>query len=172
MGYMTTNENEGNQSRARQRSIAFILLIVIGIAIAGVVLVTVSSTFQWTSSDFTALPAGGVAKQGIAVTFTNVSPLYSSSKEVAVGVQGYLQTASGSPVAGAQVYMTYFFEGAYRTQMATTDQNGYFQATFPMNWTGWLPLTVTYFGDSQHRGLTRVFSITGETLAASANLEF
>lgn len=169
---MTTSENESNQGRARPRFIAFILLIIIGVAIAGVVLVTVSSTFQWTSSDFTTLPTGGITRQGIAVTFTNVSPLYSSSKEVAVGVQGYLQTASGSPVAGAQVYMTYFFEGAYRTQMATTDQNGYFQATFPMNWTGWLPLTVTYFGDSQHRGLTRVLSITGETLAASPTLKF
>ncbi|MGO9644138.1 MAG: hypothetical protein ACLPY5_05260, partial [Candidatus Bathyarchaeia archaeon] len=63
------------------------------------------------------------------------------------------------------VYLTYYFEGAYRTQVATTDQNGYFQATFPMNWTGWLPLTVTYFGDSQYRGSTRVVSVAGENLA-------
>ena len=99
--------------------------------------------------------------------FVNVGPITHSKHAVAVGVEGYLQTASGSPIAGAQVYLTYYFEGAYRTQVATTDQNGYFQATFPMNWTGWLPLTVTYFGDSQHKGLTRVESVAGESLEIS-----
>jgi len=160
-----TSENQSKSNRAKTQSIAFILLAVIFIAIAGAALVTVSSTFQWKSSDFTALPTDSLSTTGTAVTFVNVQPITHSKHAVAVGVQGYLQSGSGSPVAGAQVYLTYYFEGAYRTQVATTDQNGYFQATFPMNWTGWLPLTVTYFGDSQHRGSTRVVSVAGETLA-------
>jgi len=159
------SENQSNPSRARTYSIAFILLAVICIAVAGVVLVTVSNTFQWKSSDFTTLPTDSFSKTGTAVMFVNVQPITHSKHAVAVGVEGYLQTGSGSPVAGAQVYLTYYFEGAYRTQVATTDQNGYFQATFPMNWTGWLPLTVTYFGDAQHKGLTRIVSVAGENLA-------
>jgi hypothetical protein len=96
------------------------------------------------------------------VQFVSVSPVPSSS--VAVGVKGYLMTSSGQPVSGAQVYLTYYLQGSYRTQVATTDQNGYFQAVFPMNWTGWLPITLTYFGDNQHQGLTQNFSVTGEGL--------
>jgi len=165
-----TSENQSNSSRARTKSIAFMLLAIICIAIAGAVLVTVSSTFQWKSSDFTTLPNTSLSKTGVAVMFVNVGPITHSKHAVAVGVEGYLQTASGSPIAGAQVYFTYYFEGAYRTQVATTDQNGYFQATFPMNWTGWLPLTVTYFGDSQHKGLTRVESVAGESLGISPAL--
>jgi hypothetical protein len=159
-----TSENQSTSSRARTYSIAFILLAVICIAIAGGVLVIVSNTFQWKSSDFTTLPTASISTTGAAVTFVNVGPITHSKHAVAVGVEGYLETGSGSPVVGAQVYLTYYFEGAYRTQVATTDQNGYFQVTFPMNWTGWLPLTVTYFGDSQHRGLTRVESVAGESL--------
>lgn len=143
------------------------LLAVICIAMAGAVLVTVSSTFQWKSSDFTTLPTTSLSTTGAAVMFVNVGPITHSKHATAVGVEGYLQTASGSPIVGAQVYLTYYFEGAYRTQVATTDQNGYFQATFPMNWTGWLPLTVTYFGDAQHKGLTRVESVAGESLGIS-----
>jgi hypothetical protein len=159
-----TSENQSNSGRTRAQFIAFILLAVICIAVAGVTLAIVSSTFQWKASDFTVLPPNSLSTSGTAVTFVNVQPITHSKHDVAVGVQGYLQTGSGSPVAGAQVYLTYFFEGAYRTQVATTDQNGYFQITFPMNWTGWLPITVTYFGDSQHRGLTRVLSVAGESL--------
>jgi len=162
-----TSENRSNSSQARTYSIAFILLAVICIAIAGAVLVTVSNTFQWKSSDFTTLPTTSLSTTGAAVTFVNVGPITHSKHAVAVGVEGYLETGSGSPVVGVQVYLTYYFEGAYRTQVATTDQNGYFQATFPMNWTGWLPLTVTYFGDSQHRGLTRIESVAGESLVIS-----
>jgi hypothetical protein len=162
-----TSENQSNSGRARTQAIAFMLLAVICIGIAGAVLVTVSSTFQWKSSDFTTLPTTSLSTTGAAVMFVNVGPITHSKHAVAVGVEGYLQTASGSPIVGAQVYVTYYFEGAYRTQVATTDQNGYFQATFPMNWTGWLPLTVTYFGDTQHRGLTRVESVAGESLGIS-----
>ena len=159
-----TSENKGNSSRTRTQFIAFLLLAVICMAAAGAILAIVSSTFQWKASDFTVLPTNSLSTSGTAVTFVNVQPVIHSKHDVAVGVQGYLQTGSGSPVIGAQVYFTYYFEGAYRTQVATTDQNGYFQLTFPMNWTGWLPITVTYFGDSQHRGLTRVLSVAGESL--------
>jgi len=159
-----TSENKGTSGRARTQTLALILLAVIFIAVAGGILVIVSSTFQWKSSDFTTLPTSSLSTTGTAVMFVNVQPITHSKHDVAVGVQGYLQTGGGSPVVGAEVYLTYYFEGAYRTQVATTDQSGLFQATFPMNWTGWLPLTVTYFGDSQHRGLTRVLSVAGENL--------
>jgi hypothetical protein len=33
-----------------------------------------------------------------------------------------------------------------------------------MNWTGWLLLTLTYFGDEQHQGLEQQFSVSGENL--------
>ncbi|HUK50304.1 MAG TPA: hypothetical protein VLV18_04655, partial [Terriglobales bacterium] len=63
-----------------------------------------------------------------------------------------------------QVYVHYYLESAYRTQVGTTDSNGYFEIHFPMNWTGWLPLTMTYFGDNQHEGLQQIFSLPGENL--------
>ena len=168
------SENQSNSSRPRTKYIAFILLAVICIAVAGATLVIVSSTFQWKASDFTVLPTNSLSTNGAAVTFANVQPITHSKHDVAVGVQGYLQTGSGSPVAGAQVYFTYYFEGAYRTQVATTDQNGYFQATFPMNWTGWLPITVTYFGDSQHSRRIRTVRLPGKrsVLPPGARLGF
>jgi hypothetical protein len=125
-------------------------------------MVTVSTNSQIPSSDFVTLPTTSISKNGDSVVFTSVSAI--GQKGVAVGVQGYVKTLSGSPVAGAKVYMTYYLQGAYRTQVATTDQNGYFEARFPMNWTGWLPATLTYFGDDQHRGLVKVFSVSGENL--------
>jgi hypothetical protein len=86
-----------------------------------------------------------------------------AQKGVAVGVRCYLRAVSGVPVAGATVCLTYFLV-KYRTQAATTDQNGYFQVHLPMNWTGWLLLTLTYFGDEQHQGLEQQFSVSGENL--------
>ena len=83
---------------------------------------------------------------------------------VAMGVKGYLVTPSGQPVAGASVYVQYYLQGAYRTQVGTTDQNGYFEIHFPMNWTGWLPLTMIYFGDAQHQGVRQTVSLAGENL--------
>jgi uncharacterized GH25 family protein len=94
--------------------------------------------------------------------FTSVTSIVQNG--VTVGVTGYLQTASGQPISGAQVYVHYYLESAYRTQVGTTDANGYFEIHFPMNWTGWLPLTMTYFGDNQHEGLQQVFSLPGENL--------
>jgi hypothetical protein len=99
----------------------------------------------------------------MAVTFANISPIMANG--VANGISGYLLTASGSPVSGATVYVTYYFQGSYRAERATTDQTGYFEDHFPMNWTGSLPLTLIYFGDSQHRGIQQVVSVAGENLA-------
>jgi hypothetical protein len=84
---------------------------------------------------------------------------------VSAGVSGYLVTGSGNPVAGASVYMTYYFQGAYRTEVALTDQTGYFTEHFPMNWTGSLPVTLVYFGDGQDKGIRQVVSVPGENLA-------
>jgi hypothetical protein len=140
---------------------AVVLLMVV---ITGWALVAVSTTFQTPPSDFVTLPNSPISTSGVVVTFSNVTGIV-GGRGVTVGVNGYLISATGGPVAGATVYMTYYLEGAYRTQVTTTDQNGYFEAHFPMNWTGWLPLTITYFGDVQHRGSTRLFSVLGENLA-------
>jgi hypothetical protein len=86
---------------------------------------------------------------------------------VASGISGYLLTASGTPVSGATVYVTYYFQGSYRTERATTDQTGYFVVHFAMNWTGSVPLTLIYIGDSQHKGIQQVVSVAGENLAIS-----
>jgi len=80
-------------------------------------------------------------------------------------------TATGAPVSNATVYVTYYFQSAYRTQSATTDQTGYFAIRFPMNWTGLLPLTLTYFGDSQYKGIQQVASVGGENLATHQFLQ-
>jgi len=125
-------------------------------------MVTVSHAFQIQPSDFVTLPSTHLSRSGTVTVFASVTPIVQNG--LAVGVEGYLQTASGQPVAGAQVYAQYYLENAYRTQVGTTDSNGYFQINFPMNWTGWLPLTMTYFGDSQHEGLQQAVSLPGENL--------
>jgi hypothetical protein len=158
-------ESSSNKERSRflkPQTVVFLLIIALSIAAAGWIMVTVSTNSQIPSSDFVTLPTTPLSKNGDAVVFTSVTAI--GQNGVAVGVQGYVKTLSGSPVAGAKVYMTYYLQGAYRTQVATTDQNGYFEARFPMNWTGWLPVTLTYFGDDQHRGLVKVFSVSGENL--------
>jgi hypothetical protein len=108
------------------------------------------------------LPATPLSKTGEGVTFASVSPI--GQNGIAVGVKGFLRTSTGQPVVGAQVYARYYLDGAYRAQVASTDQNGYFEIRFPMNWTGWLALTLIYFGDGQHQGLMTVFSLSGEGL--------
>jgi hypothetical protein len=125
-------------------------------------LVTVSKTFQIRPSNFVTLPTTPVSKSGTAVYLGSVTPIVENN--LAVGVQGYLHTLSGQPVAGASVYVQYYLEGSYRTQMGVTDSNGFFQIRFPMNWTGWLPLTVFYFGDNQHQGFQQAVSLPGEAL--------
>jgi hypothetical protein len=101
-----------------------------------------------------------LSTQGDKVVFVSISGV--TQKSLTVGIEGYLKTTSGTPVAGAKVYMTYYYQGSYRTQVATTDENGHFAAQFPMNWTGSLDTTLTYFGDSQHKGLSQLVSVAGE----------
>ncbi len=149
-------------SKASYRSLITVLILVVAIALAAWALVTVSTTSQVPSTDFVTLPNIPLSKTGEQVVFVSVSAI--TEKDVAIGMKGYLHTISGKPVAGATVYLTYHLRGAYRTQAATADQNGYFEARFPMNWTGWLPVTLTYFGDDQHQGLTQVFNVPGENL--------
>jgi len=156
------DENRGARERRKLMSLGTVLLIVLCVAVTGAALVLIGGTFQWKASDFVGLPTTPLSKSGQTVIFSNVSPTMNG--QTAVGVQGVLQAQSGGPIADAQVYVTYYFEGAYRTQMATTGQDGSFVIMFPMNWTGWLPLTVTYFGDTQHKGLTRILSVQGESL--------
>jgi len=155
------NEAKPGPTRPRAQSVIFLLLIVVLIVLAAWVLVTVGSRSQIPSSDFVKLPTNQLSVKGENVVFVSVSNI--AQNGLAVGVEGYLKTASGAPVTGAEVYMTYYLQGAYRTQVATTDQNGHFEARFPMNWTGGLLLTLTYFGDDQHQGLTKTFSIPGDS---------
>jgi hypothetical protein len=108
------------------------------------------------------MPTTPISKTGAVVFLGSVSPIIENN--LAVGVQGYLTTASGEPVAGASMYVQYYLEGQFRTQLGITDSNGFFQIHFPMNWTGWLPLTMVYFGDSQHQGFQQLVSLPGENL--------
>jgi hypothetical protein len=120
---------------------------------------SIATAGQIAPSAFVPLPNTALSAKGISTTFVNVTAVF--DRGMAVGVKGYLRTSSGTPVAGATVYMTYY-GNAYRTLAATTDQNGYFEALFPINWTGWLPLTLTYFGDDQHQGLKETFNVYGQ----------
>jgi hypothetical protein len=154
------DEVEKKGRKPRILSTVILLVVVISVALAGWALIVVSNSGQVPSSDFVTLPNTHLSTQGSKVTLISVSGVV--QKGLTVGVQGYLKTTSGTPVTGAKVYMTYYLRGAYRTQVTTTDQNGHFVAYFPMNWTGWLPLTLSYFGDDQHQGLTHIFSVSGE----------
>ena len=155
------------QSNAK-RSVGMRSLVLVGVVLVIIItawaLVTVSSTLPPPAA-FVVLPNTPLTKSGVAVAFANISPLMANG--VANGISGYLLTASGTPVSGATVYVTYYFQGSYRTESATTDQTGYFAEHFPMNWTGSLPLTLIYFGDSQYKGIQQVASVAGENLAIS-----
>lgn len=160
---MAVKNDAGPRKKLTAQTITILLILLVSIVVAGWALVTVSTTSDVPVSDFVTLPTAQLSTSGGQTMFVSISAI-GQRGGVAVGVKGYLQFASGSPVAGAKIYMTYYLRGAYRTQVATTDQNGYFQARFPMNWTGWLPITLTYFGDNQHQGLAQVFSVSGENL--------
>jgi len=138
------------------------VVVVILVVLTAFAMVTVSRTFELRPSDFVTMPTTLVSKTGTVVVLSSVVPIIDNN--LAVGVQGSLTTSSGQPVAGASVYVQYYLEGSYRTQVGTTDSNGFFQIHFPMNWTGWLPLTVVYFGDTQHQGLQQIVSLPGESL--------
>lgn len=159
---MESKDEAERRKRPNTETIALLLILALSIVATAWVFVTVSTTSQIPPSDFVTLPTTPLSTKGQKVMFVSVSAI--GQKSVAVGVKGYLMTTSGAPIAGAKVYMTYYLQGDYRTQVATTDQNGYFEARFPMNWTGWLPLTMTYFGDDQHQGFTKLFSVSGENL--------
>lgn len=154
------DEAETRSGKLRIQNVVLLIVVVFSAVLAALALVTIGTSSQVPSSDFVTLPAQQLSTKGDKVGFTSVSDI--AQNGLAVGVRGYLMTTSGTPVTGAKVYMTYYLRGAYRTQVATTNQNGYFEARFPMNWTGWLPLTLAYFGDDQHQGLTQFFSVSGE----------
>jgi hypothetical protein len=156
------DEAEARSRRLGVSSILLIVILAVSVVLSAYALVTVSRVSQLPPADFVSLPTTPLSKSGESVALVNVGPI-SQTGGVTVGVTGYLKTASGAPVPGAMVYMTYYLQGAYRTQVATTDQNGSFQAYFPMNWTGWLPLTFTYFGDGLHQGLTTLLNLQGES---------
>ncbi len=152
--------DEAKRTRPSLQTAMVAVVLIISVVVAGWALITISAEAQLPSSDFVSLPTTSLSKNGVNTMLVSVSAVFNGG--VAVGVKGFLQTSTGSPIVGAMVYMTYFLQGAYRTQAATTDASGHFEVIFPMNWTGWLPLTLTYFGDSQHQGLKQVFSVSGE----------
>jgi hypothetical protein len=160
---MASND-EAEQTRRRGlpvKGLIALIIIVVLVIVSGWALVTVGTT-QLRPSEFVTLPASPLSNKGQVVIFASVSPI--TEKGVAVGVKGYLETASGQPISGAMVYAQYYLEFNYRTQAVSTGDNGYFEIHFPMNWTGWLPVTLTYFGDNQYQGVTAVYSLSGESL--------
>jgi len=159
---MLTNQLEARTGRVNKQTILIGVVVAILVILTAFAMVTVSRTFEVRPSDFVTLPTTSVSNTGEVVTFNSVSTIVQNN--LATGVQGYLETPSGQPVVGANVYAEYYFEGAYRTQVGVTDSIGFFQINFPMNWTGWLPLTMVYFGDSQHQGVQQIFSLPGENL--------
>jgi len=159
---MAKEPETGKASRFNTKNVSILALVLLAVILSGWALVTVSRAFQIPPSDFVTMPTSPLSKSGQVTKLNSVTPIIQNG--VTVGVTGYLQTTSGQAVSGAQVYAQYYLEGAYRTQVATTDVNGYFEIHFPMNWTGWLPLTLAYFGDAQHEGLQQIFSLPGENL--------
>ena len=153
-------EAEPGRRRPSVKSIVSLFFLVILVALSASALVTVSNITQIPPSTFVNLPATPLSHLGQNVMLVSIGTV--SQKGVAVGMKGYLETSAGQPVAGANVYVQYFLNGAYQTQVGTTDQNGYFEIHFPMNWTGSLPVTFTYFGDGQHQGFTLKSSLPGE----------
>jgi len=148
--------------RFSKETIALGVVLVVLVCLSAFSLVTVARTFTIRPSNFVKLPTTKISKTGDVVTLDSVSTIFQNN--LAAGMEGYLHGSSGQPVVGASVYVQYYVEGAYETQVGTTDSNGFFQIHFPINWTGWLPVTVYYFGDSQHQGLTQAVSLQGENL--------
>ena len=153
---------EAGKGRVNKQTILVGLVVVVLVVLSAFALVTVTRTFEIRPSDFVTMPTTPVSKTGTVVLLSSVSPMVENN--LAVGVQGYLTTALGQPVAGASVYVQYYLEGSFRTQVGITDSNGFFQIHFPINWTGWLPLTIVYFGDTQHQGVQQLVSLPGENL--------
>ena len=156
---LRSNEAE-RKGKPRVQTIVLVLAFVTVMVLAGWGVVSIATAGQIAPSNFVSLPTTALSVKGISITFVNVTAVFHEG--MAVGVKGYLITSSGTPVEGAVAYMTYY-DNAYRTLAATTDQNGYFEAQFPINWTGWLPLTLTYFGDDHHQGLKETFNVYGQS---------
>jgi len=163
----TGNQTTAARSRVNYQSLGLIAIVTLAIVASGWALVVISTFSQVQSSDFVTLPTNSLSTSGAIVTFSKVSAV--AGRGMAVGVKGYLLTSIGGPVAGANVYVTYYFQGSYRTRVGVTDANGYFEVPLNMNWTGWLPVTLTYFGDGEHRGFTQVASVLGENLVIKGN---
>lgn len=163
-----STESSGRSSRLNFQTVVLFGVLLVAVIVSAMVLMVVSTSFQTPTSEFVTLPSTSKSTAGVAAGFSQISPIMSQG--MATGVKGYLLTSSGSPVAGASVYMTYYFQGAYRTQVTSTDSNGYFEARFHMNWTGWLPLTLVYFGDAQHKGTTQVASVSGESMVVGEHV--
>ncbi len=159
---MISNDEAEQRRRPSVRNAIAVLVILIVVILVAWTMFTVSNASQVRASNFVPLPNMPLSKTGQGVKFTSIKAV--GQNGVAVGVKGFLETSSGQPVGGANVYARYYLQGEYRTQVVSTDQNGYFEIIFPMNWTGWLTLTVTYFGDEQHQGLSVIFSLSGEDL--------
>ena len=159
---MANEAETGMGSRFNAKNVSILAVILLAVIVSGWALVTVSRAFQIPPSDFVTMPTTPLSRSGAVTKLVSVVSIVQNG--VTVGVTGYLQSASGQAVSGAQVYAQYYLEGAYRTQVTTTDANGYFEIHFPMNWTGWLPLTLVYFGNGQHEGIQQIFSLPGEPL--------
>jgi len=159
---MLAKIGEAGKGRVNKQIILMGIVVVVLVVLSAFAIVTVTRTFEIRPSDFVKMPTTAVSKTGAVVLITSVSSIVENN--LAVGVQGYLTTASGQPVEGASVYVQYYLEGDYRTQVGVTDSNGFFQIHFPMNWTGWLPLTMVYFGDTQDQGVQQIVSLPGENL--------
>ncbi len=159
---MTSNHEAERRRRPSVKGAILVLVVVIAVVLTAWTLVTVSTASQIPRSAFVTLPTTPVSKKGESAKFVSISSI--TQKGVADGVTGYLKTISGQPIVGAKVYVQYYYQDAYRTQVATTDPNGHFDIHFPLNWTGSLPVTFTYFGDDQHQGLTLLSSVSGESL--------
>ena len=164
----SNDEAEPRRSRPSVKSIVALLILVILVLMSAWSLATISKIGQiWLlgvspSSTFVNLPKTPLSNHGQPVMLVSINTI--SQKGLAVGVSGYLDTTSGQPVVGAKIYLQYYVNGAYETQVSTTDQNGYFEIHLPINWDGSLPVTFTYFGDDQHQGLTLNSSLPGENL--------
>lgn len=159
---MVSNDEAERRRRPSVKNAITILAVLIVVILVGWALITVSNTSQIRPSSFVPLPNTPLSKTGQIVKFTSIIAV--GQNGVAVGVKGFLVTSSGQPVIGAKVYARYYLQGEYRTQVGTTGQNGYFEIIFPMNWTGSLTLTLTYFGDEQNQGLSVIFNLSGEDL--------
>jgi hypothetical protein len=158
----SNDEAEPRRRRPSVKGIVALFILVILVLLSAWALMTISNISQIPPSTFVNLPTTPLSNHGQAVMLVSINTI--SQKGVAVGVKGYLDTTSGQPVVGAKVYVQYYLNGAYQTQVSTTSQGGYFEIHFPMNWTGSLPVTFMYFGDDQHQGLRLYSSLPGEGL--------